>query len=219
MKKMTIESKSAAVIQRNFFNALLCAGLFWAGSSPGQGGCGCCCDALEIKAGQGPLSAAEQQHLRYLREEEKLARDVYNAMHKRYGQRIFSNIPKAEQRHMDAVLQLLTAYGLDDPAKKKPGRFRNRELQKLYDELVKQGASSREEAFLAGALIEETDILDLQTAIRQTDKEQIRSVLEMLLGGSQRHLNAFVRNYEAVSEKPYSAQRMKQAEVDRILGR
>ena len=164
------------------------------------------------------LDATETEYLLLMREEEKLARDVYHAMHELYGQRVFTNIARAEQRHMDAILGLLDAYGLNDPCKE-AGRFGNQELQKLYDMLVAGGRKSREEAFLIGALIEEVDIADLMEAMAHTDKDEIHSVYSALLGGSKRHLNAFVRNYESVSQKPYQAQNLMQEQVDEIIGR
>ncbi|VGO17274.1 hypothetical protein PDESU_05870 [Pontiella desulfatans] len=181
--------------------------------------CGQGCAATPAVKADAKLTEADARHLLYLREEEKLARDVYNAMAKLYDQRVFTNIPRAEQHHMDAVLGLLTAYGLEDPVKEKAGAFSDAELQKLFDALVERGSISRMDAYLVGALIEEVDILDLQEAIGQTQNENIRSVLEALEGGSKRHLNAFVRNYESVSGKTYAAQKMPQAEVDAILGK
>lgn len=185
-----------------------------------MGQCGACCAAVPtILAPTNALTDAEVADLLLMREEEKLARDVYNAMYELYGQRVFSNIPRAEQRHMDAVLGLLNAYGLYDPAKKKPGRFGNKELQQLYDDLVLRGAKSRADAFLVGALIEEVDIEDLVEAMKRTDREDVRSVYDNLLDGSKRHLNAFVRNYEALSGRTYQAQKIPQKEVAAILGR
>lgn len=164
------------------------------------------------------LSAEESHALTLMREEEKLARDVYLTLGKKYNQRVFSNIPRAEQHHMDAILNLLNAYGLEDPALE-PGKFSNEKLQRLHDELVARGSESKEAAFLVGALIEEVDIADLMTSIKETTKEDLRSVYENLLRGSERHLNAFVRNYEAVSGKTYVAQKMTAQEVASILGR
>jgi hypothetical protein len=185
---------------------------------------GCCCAQVcgatsSIVSSNAVLSEATAEDLIYLREEEKLARDVYTALGKLYDQRVFINIPQAEQFHMTAVLNLLNQYQIEDPASSEPGQFNNADLQALYDALITRGKKSREEAFLVGALIEEVDILDLQTAIEQTDNEQIGSVLNALLGGSKRHLNAFVRNYEFASDQPYVAQKMKQPAVDVILGR
>lgn len=180
---------------------------------------GCSAAVPTPPASTNTLTDAEVADLLLMREEEKLARDVYNAMHDLYGQRVFINIPRAEQRHMDAVLGLLDAYGLDDPVKTEAGRFGNKELQHLYDEFVQRGTKSRLDAFLVGALIEEVDIEDLVEAMKRTDREDILSVYDNLLAGSKRHLNAFVRNYEALSGKTYRAQKISQKEVNGILGR
>lgn len=185
----------------------------------GQGSCGCSCSMETPKASAAVLSEAEAHYLRFMREEEKLARDVYNTLGALYDQRVFANIPRAEQHHMDAVLGLLEAYGLQDSATSEPGQFNDPKLQALYDSLVARGSKSREEAFLVGALVEEVDILDLEEAIKSTENPSIQTVLEALLGGSHRHLNAFVHNYESASGKTYIAQKMSPAEVDSILGR
>jgi hypothetical protein len=50
------------------------------------------------------LSKVEAGDLLFMREEEKLARDVYLAMHDEYGVRVFSNISGSEQKHMDALV-------------------------------------------------------------------------------------------------------------------
>ncbi len=183
------------------------------------GQCGCCRTPATTPAPAGVLTETEAKNLLLMREEEKLARDVYNAMHELYNQRVFGNIPRAEQSHMDAVLGLLNAYGLEDPAKVTAGTFSNTELQQLYDDLVARGTKSKQDAFLVGALVEEVDIEDLVDAMKRTDKKDLLAIYGNLLGGSERHLNAFVRNYEAVSGKPYQAQKLTQQAVDGILGR
>jgi hypothetical protein len=181
--------------------------------------CAGCCSVPAVTTPSAELTADETRDLLLMREEEKLARDVYNAMAERYNQRAFINIPRAEQFHMDAVLGLLNAYGLDDPAKEKSGKFGNAKLQKLYRQLVKRGAQSREDAFLVGALVEEIDIQDLIDSMKRSENKDILAVYESLLGGSKRHLNAFVRNYEAVSGQTYKAQKMAPADIDAMLGR
>ena len=141
----------------------------------------------------GPLTTAEQAGLLYMREEEKLARDVYNVFYTRYGLRVFNNIAAGEQAHMDAVLTLLTRYDLSAPAAAAPGVFNNAELQALYDDLIDQGSQSLSEALRAGVLIEETDIADLQDSLAQTTHADIRTVYTNLLRGSGNHLRAFSR--------------------------
>lgn len=142
----------------------------------------------------GDLSQAEIDALFYMREEEKLARDVYLFLASQWGLPAFSNIAKSEQAHMDSLLELFDRYDLTDSASAEAGVFNNVDLQALYNQLIAQGSISAEEAFKVGAAIEEIDILDLQVRLTQTDQEDIQQVFNSLLMGSYNHLNAFVGN-------------------------
>ena len=165
------------------------------GSGNGNGGpSGTPCAACQVAdPAATSLSATEKESLLYMREEEKLARDVYNAFYDRYGLRVFSNIAASEQAHMNAVLTLLNRYGLADPAATTPGVFNNADLQALYDDLIAQGNQSLTEALRAGVLIEETDIADLQDGLALTTHADLRAVYNNLLRASQNHLRAFSR--------------------------
>ncbi len=162
------------------------------------------------------LSEDETAGILYMREEEKLARDVYAAMYDKWGFRIFENIAKSEQVHMDAVKALIEKYGLEDPAKDGYGTFTNPELQKLYDELVRLGNKSEAEALKVGAMIEEIDILDLKERLSQTDNEDIKLVYENLMRGSENHLRAFVSNLERYGTK-YEPKYLSEDEFEQII--
>jgi len=138
------------------------------------------------------LTDGEKATLIYMREEEKLARDVYIKMHELWGETVFSNISVAEQRHMDAVLGLLVKFGIPDPVQGLPiGTFKNAELQELYNDLVSMGEASLRNALTAGKMIEEKDIRDLQAAIAEAQAWPLDKVYGNLLKGSLRHLEAF----------------------------
>lgn len=164
------------------------------------------------------LTEAEAHDLLFMREEEKLARDVYITLYNEWNARVFNNISQAEQTHMDALLGLLKTYGLEDPILDF-GQFADPELQELFDALVASGLESKLDALMAGALIEEVDIEDIVHAMERTDKADILRVYESLVAGSENHLNAFVRNIESMTGETYVAQYISQAEVDAILGR
>ncbi len=141
------------------------------------------------------LTADEIYWLKYMREEEKLARDVYVFLYDRWGSPIFSNISVSEQKHMDAIKTLLDRYGIPDPAAgKAPGDFTNDELKTLYYNLTEQGKVSLVEALKVGVFIEETDIADLNKGIASTRRRDIRTVYSNLLQGSLNHLDAFCSN-------------------------
>lgn len=163
------------------------------------------------------LDAQEAADLTYMREEEKLARDVYAYFYPLWDATLFSNISASEQQHFEAIGGLLDRYRLDDPARQDmPGVFRNSELQALYDVLLRDGSSSAVNALRVGALIEETDMRDIAAAIAATDQADIVAVYEDLLRGSRNHLRAFVRALEAQGIT-YVAQVLTQDQVDAIV--
>ncbi len=143
------------------------------------------------------LTDEEAEALLFMREEEKLARDVYLTLGEEWPElAIFTNIAASEQKHMDAVLYLLGKYDLPDPAKGKGiGIFDDAKLQELYDSLmIDQEIMSVEEAIKVGIQIEEKDIFDLKEYLLLTEKTDIKQVFKNLLDGSYRHLEAFERN-------------------------
>jgi len=143
----------------------------------------------------GLLGAEEAKGLLWMREEEKLARDVYLALADLWDVRVFSNIARSEQAHMDALETLLDRYGLEDPAAGNPaGVFTNPEIQALHDELLARGRTSLVEALKVGATIEDLDIVDLRE--RASDVADIARVYANLEMGSGNHLRAFVANLE-----------------------
>lgn len=148
---------------------------------------------------QTVLTGTEQSSLQFMREEEKLARDVYDHFYAIWGFPLFGSIAISEQRHMDAVLNLLTRYALPDPAATNAaGVFNDEQIQQLYDQLVAQGEASEIDALQVGIIIEETDIADLEAAIAATSKSDIVRVYSNLLKGSRNHLSAFTNNLKAL---------------------
>lgn len=139
-----------------------------------------------------PLSSAAAADLVWMREEEKLARDVYLSLYAAWKQPVFQRIATSEQRHFDSLGVRLSQYGLADPALPAQGQFANVELQALHDQLLASGKQSYLAALTVGATIEDVDIADLQTAISTTDNFALRTTYQNLLEGSKNHLRAFV---------------------------
>ena len=146
----------------------------------------------------GELNEQEIDGLMYMREEEKLAHDVYTVLYEQWSQRVFDNISNSEQTHTEAVLALIDRYELSDPAAgNEIGVFSDATLQGLNDTLVASGASSLVDALMVGAAIEEIDMIDINRYIDQVeDNDDIVLVYENLLKGSRNHLRAFVSNLE-----------------------
>lgn len=169
----------------------------WAQRGPGWGmraganGGGSCATRIESMPKQA-LDAAETAQLLFMREEEKLARDVYAQLYARWGSPVFGRISQSEQRHFDAIKVLVDRYGLADPAAGRAvGEFSDPGLQALYGDLVAKGQASIVDAFLVGATIEDLDIRDLNAAIAATDNVDLKTVYQNLEAASRNHMRAF----------------------------
>jgi len=169
-----------------------------------------------IPAGQ--LTQEEKDGLLYMVGEEKLAHDVYVKLYEKWGLQIFNNIAQAETTHVNSVRLLLEKYNITDPTQNEPvGVFTNPDIQALYNQLVEMGSKSVVDALKVGALIEETDIIDLQEAIDNTNKLDIIATYENLMKGSRNHLRAFVKtlaNYGVT----YEPQLLSKEEYEAIIG-
>lgn len=164
-----------------------------------------------------PLSTTEISSLAFMREEEKLARDVYITLYNKWGVNIFTNISSSEQTHMESVLLLLTKYNLTDPVGSNPVCvFNNVTLQTLYNQLVALGNTSLPDAYKAGATIEDLDIFDLKNALTEIDNQDIRLVYDNLTKGSRNHMRSFYKNILNVGST-YTPQYITQAEFDAII--
>ena len=123
---------------------------------------------------ESQLSPEETELLLFMREEEKLARDVYITLNEQWNIQVFANISNSEQKHMDTMKLRLDDYGLTDPVTDDSvGVFNNTKLQGWYWELVTKEQNSELDALYVGALIEETDIIDLQSAIDASDHAEV----------------------------------------------
>ena len=138
------------------------------------------------------LTDSELASLLKMKEEEKLARDVYSALYQKWGSQVFSNLTAAESNHLNAIILLLTTYG-GDTSIGESGIFTNTEVQALYTKLVTDGSVAIEEAYKTGALIEEMDINDLNLSLSNVTNANVLLVFENLLKGSRNHLRAFNR--------------------------
>ena len=148
----------------------------------------------------GTLTEAEIEGLIEMREEEKLARDVYLKFYEIYGSFVFKNIAKGENAHTSAVLYLINGYGLEDLALPGEGEFNNPFFAELYTQLVTQGEESLVEALKVAAFIEEYDIADLLKFLEETINEDVERVYSHLLRGSENHIRAFSNALDRLGE-------------------
>ena len=145
------------------------------------------------------LTDEEIGSITYIREEEKLARDVYITLYEIYpAATIFETISESEQRHMDAIQSLIAKYELTDPVEGlSVGKFYNQGFNDLYAELIAKGQLSYCDALEVGLTIENLDIDDIEIALNDVEARDVNRVLNNLLNGSYNHLNAFESRYKA----------------------
>jgi hypothetical protein len=187
----------------------------------------------------------EASHLTFMRDEEKLARDIFLVFADMYPQQpVFQQIGGAsEQTHTDSLRDKLEIYGLPDPSPSADvlpdaiGVFPGEEWGWYFTEkfgiFTEMGAYSELEALKVGAFLEELDLHDLvecptvmvnngymdPCGLNYTDESALINTLRSLVDGSSNHLRSYVGQIEAITGTPYQAQYLAQAEVDAILGR
>ena len=165
-----------------------------------------------------PLTPLETADLRFMREEEKLARDVYLQLFDQWAAPSFANVASAEQSHMDAMLRLLLRYRVADPAAGMTiGDFNDPSLQSLHDNLMALGRASELAALKVGGFIEEVDMRDIVAAMDRSQHADIDQTYARLLCGSRNHLRAYATQISLVSGAAYVAQMLNQSEVDAIV--
>ena len=197
-------------------------GLAGCGGDTAGGGGGSGSNAAAVPVVLQPLTLAEADTLSFVREEEKMARDVYLTLYNQWANATFQTIAtRSEQKHMDKVKLLLDAAGLPDPVLSDAvGVFSNSAIADLYLQLVARGSMSSTEALAVGAYIEEYDIEDLQQAITEavtgTNQVALIAAYDNLMCGSRNHLRSFVGQIEA-NGVTYQAQLLPQATVDWIV--
>ena len=138
------------------------------------------------------INIEERNGLILMREEEKMAHDVYSFLYDKWNIMIFNNIASSEQTHTNAVLELLDKYDIDDPASgKNIGVYNDTSLQRMYNQLLINGNYSLLSALTVGATIEDLDIYDLEKLILKVDNQDIAFVYNNLLKASRNHMRAF----------------------------
>ena len=194
---------------------------------------------------QSKLDSAEEAHLVFMREEEKLARDVYMTLSTLWPDaRVLVNIGEgSEQTHTDVMRDKLADYGVDDPNPETNdlpssiGYYTGEDygvyFTEKYQLLVNSGSQSELDAMYVGAFIEELDMHDIvecptvivetdngitDCGMNYTDEQPLINAYASLLDGSKNHLRAFVGRIEnVIGEGNYKAQVISQEVVDAIL--
>ncbi len=178
---------------------------------------GCDEDTLNEHSNDIPLLTQEEiDGLKYMKEEEKLARDVYRYFYEVYQLELFDNISNSEQKHIDRIVGLMGAFNVDDTSVLESGKFSNQHLQDLYNLLIEKGNISLVDALKVGLTIEDVDIFDLEQFSSKVVQDDIEDVYEKLNCGSRNHMRAF--NDQLLKHNSvYIAQYISQTRFDEIV--
>ncbi len=164
-----------------------------------------------------PLTTSLSSGLAHMREEEKLARDVYLTFAEQYGTAVFSTIAASESNHMRAMKVLLDKYGIPDPVVSDArGVFSDTAFTSLYQTLVRRGSAGLSQALAVGATIEDLDIKDLLDLSAQQPSSDVQFVYDNLRRASENHLRAFSAQLRAAGGS-YTPQYISQTQYDAIL--
>jgi hypothetical protein len=163
------------------------AGAGFAGTNPAAG-TGICLATDSIIT----LDAEATAGLLYMIEEEKMARDLYDAFFEQTGNLVFDRISNSEQRHLDSLLSVAERAGVDTSAlSTTAGLFTNTAVQSLYDSLLAAGDDSLEAALQAAITLEQSNIVDLASYGADPELGILGIVYAHLEQASERHLAAF----------------------------
>lgn len=123
-------------------------------------------------------------------EDEYAAIWIYNYFYELYELQVFKNIADSEQKHLNAIIELMNAYDLETPTELSP------EFLEEVSHLRAMWEWSLKEALEAWVLFEIRDIEDIAYTISISQNEDIRKVMLNIWGGSFNHLRWFLTNLE-----------------------
>jgi len=153
-----------------------------------------------IQEKKSRITKVERRDLKFMFQEEKLARDVYSALGEIWEHHSFFKIQKAEQSHMNALKRLMKRYRVRIPIDENSvGQFADKNLQKRYDRLIDKGSASLKAALKVAIFIEKTDIDDLKKRRKRTHR-YIRRTYDRLLHESRRHLKRFKQALKKIED-------------------
>lgn len=163
-----------------------------------------------------PLTADEIEFLYAMREDEKLARDLYAYFWTRYPTAPqIQRISKAEESHIAAIETVLDYYEISYPAMSAPGVFEDSTRQALYDELALKSETMLE-AFQTMAFVEDRDLFAYKMVQSQITNANLSLLIENMIKASTNHLKAAIRQI-FVRDGSYTSIYLSAEEYDAII--
>ena len=154
----------------------------------------------------------------FMIEEEKVAIDLHARLYERWGESLFQEYLALKETQLVLILQTVAIpHGIPLPETlATPALYVNQELARLYAQLTEWGSKSREEAFQAGAMIEEKWLYDLENAYRLELNEAFRAFYKEAAAESERQLYAYLVQLQRLGV-PYQAQFFSQERLQQMM--
>jgi len=190
------------------------------------------------------LDFNEQTHLVFTCEEEKLARDVYRVLGRRFPEiGAFAEMEASKEHSRCAVLDLMRKYRVSVPrVNDNVGVFSwgiyGRYFTEKYLAFTSQGSGSPLDALYVAAFMEELNILDINDCPKvivdisngineaaacgrnYTRNPDVLQIYDSMLEESRKHLRLLVNDIELqIGTGKYQAQLLQQETLDDILAR
>jgi hypothetical protein len=164
-------------------------------------------------------SPEEEAGVLYIWESVKASRDLNSNFSTLWQSTVFEEATAADQVNMDAAALLLARYNLPlPPSAGNPGTFESEPLLDLYARFTVEGGESMQAALQASATLQELNILDLQSQMAATDKDEMLAVYGHLLEASARQLWSLVRAIERFGGSPYEPSYLTALGFEEVLG-
>jgi len=151
---------------------------------------------------RGQLSAEDQASIIYIREGAQLSRDINLLFEAAWQAQVFRDAAERQKQALRATDLLIDRHGLP-AASAEPGIYQDEQFSRLYGQFAEEGSASLPAALAAAAVLEELNILDLQTRMAQTEKADIRLVYQHLLKIASANLWSFSRAIERFGGAAY----------------
>lgn len=138
------------------------------------------------------LSADEIEFLFALREDEKMARDLYTVFAAKYSTAPqIDRIAAAENSHIAYVEAVLDYYEISYPAMTAAGLFEDAKRQAIYNELADKSGTLLE-VYATMAAVEEESVSAYKSVQSEITNENIALVITNMIKASSNHLKAAV---------------------------
>lgn len=127
-------------------------------------------------------------------DEERMAYRLYTKLGEAHPRmRPFQNIPHAEKRHFNALVEYTKANYPSSTDGKLDGDFHFESTQTLYNKWLAEGKASPQAAAQVGVQLEQLDIADIDEFLTTKPEPTLAQILKNLRRGSENHLAAFER--------------------------